>query len=590
MQTNLPTFRAMLALKSQEDKIFVFTLSVLFIVFNQNLGLMPLLADEPTRALVSLEMILRNNYIFPTLGNEAYLNKPPLFNWILAGVMYFIKDYKEWHLRLISVVPFFVIAIIHYSIIAKEVNKKVALWSSLAFLTCGRILFYDSMMAYIDPLFSLVIILNTYWIFIQSRKELSLRFFILSYVLCVLAFFLKGLPALSFQACTLVAICIYRGKFKSLISLNHLTGISTFLLFAAIYYYEYAAYSNTSTLFSNIISQSSQRTPIATGIKDSLIHFVQFPVQFILDFSPFSFFIVFAFRKNTLSLLKENEFIFLSFLFIASNIWLYWISAETRARYLFMFLPMFFTIVFYMYEKYKSPISKKIIQTLVLVVSIGLALTVLILTFLQRFSFIEYKELTALGIFMIIGLFMYYNYRYAFPNILSIVILLILIRVTFNFYILPLREKESPESMNKIVGKQIGELTKNGRLIILNRAPINYDILYYLTQERRALVEQHYKSSTVQKYLTSNKKLLSIPADSVSSYGIATNLTDTLYINDSTFRRIHKKMRAERMIERRSLPKGYYICYELDVIRYQLKPIMLFDITHEGLTLALAKK
>lgn len=582
----------MLALKSREDKIFVFTLIALFVVFNQNLGLMPLLADEPTRALVSLEMLLRNNYIFPTLGNEAYLNKPPLFNWILAATMHLIKDYKEWHLRLISIIPLFIIAITHYIGVAKEVNKKTALWSSLAFLTCGRILFYDSMMAYIDPLFSLFIVLNTYWIFAQSRKPLSILFFTVSYLLCLLAFFLKGLPALSFQACTLLAICAYRNKIRSLISLQHLTGIAVFLLFTSIYYYEYGAYANTSTLFTNIVSQSSQRTPIATSIYDSLMHLVQFPVQFILDFSPFSFFIIFAFRKNTFQVLKENEFVFLSFLFIASNIWLYWISAETRARYLFMFLPMFFTITFYIYEKYKSPFSKKIIDALVLITSILLAVVLIVLTFINRFSFIANKELIAMGLIFLIGIFIFfsYRYRYALPDVLAIIVVLVLVRITFNFYILPLREKEAPESNNRRIGKQIGKLTKNQRLIILNKAPVNHDQLYYLTKERHALVEQNYKSLAGQTYIKAKKKAIPVPAELVPKDEILKRVNDTLVVSDTTLERIQKKIRQEKIQERKRLPKGYYICTQLDAARYELKTVLLFDVTHQGLTLALAKK
>ncbi|HSY62693.1 MAG TPA: hypothetical protein VK796_12500 [Cytophaga sp.] len=578
------------ALKSREDKIFAFALLILFIVFNHNLGLMPLLADEPTRALVSLEMLLRNNYIFPTLGNEAYLNKPPLFNWILAGVMYLIKDYREWHLRIISIIPFFMIAITHYIVVSKEVNKKVALWSSLAFLTCGRILFYDSMMAYIDPLFSLFIVLNVYWIFIQSRKPLSLRFFILSYILCLLAFFLKGLPALSFQACTLLTICIYRKKAASLISLNHLAGIATFLIFTSIYYYEYAAYADTSMLFTKIVSQSSQRTPIATSIADTLMHLIQFPAQFILDFCPFSLFILFAFRKNALSTLKENEFIFLSVLFFVSNIWLYWISAETRARYLFMFLPMFFTVAFYMYEKYKSLLSKKIIRLLVLILSATLIVTLIVLSCLQRFSFIDHKELLIAGLILIIVVFILFNYRYAIQNVLSIAIILTLLRITFNFYILPLREKESPESTNKIVGQQLGSYVNKERLTIINRAPVNHDILYYMTKERAALVEQDCIKDTPQKYLKNKKQVLTISADSLLAYSIKENFKDTLLVSDSIFNRVQKRVLDEWATRRNNLPDGYYICTQTDLIRYKLKPIHFFNVTYESQTLALAKK
>ncbi len=553
----------MLVLKYHEDKIFLSLLFVLFIVFNQNLGLMPLLADEPTRALVSLEMVLQNNYIFPTLGNQAYLNKPPLFNWILGGIMYFFKDYNEWHLRLISIIPLFLIAIIHYIIISKEINRKVALWSSLAFLTCGRILFYDSMMAYIDPLFSLIILLNTYWVFIQSRKPLTMYFFIISYVFCLFAFFLKGLPAISFQACTLIAVCIYRKKVKSLVSLNHIAGIVIFLLLTAIYYYEYSLYANVSNVFKNIVSQSAERTPLAQNILDSLIHLVQFPIQFIVDFSPFSFFILFVFRKNALNFLKTNEFIFLNCLFIASNIWLYWISSETRARYLFMFLPMFFTIVFYMYEQYKSQLTKKIIRVTILIASISLALINIALPVLQRFSFIDNKNYIAFGLIISIGIFIFVNYRYAVPAILSSVIILIFIRITFNFYILPLREKKSPESINKSIGKHIGQITMNQRLYIINYAPINHDILYYLTKERHAMVDQ--------KQITTKQKGRQIT-------------------NNNAFSHSHAPIADSEIDQQYVLQNGYYICSKSDVIKFQLQTILLFDISYEGSTLVLAKK
>ena len=60
--------------------LLLFALPAFFI----NLGLLPLFADEPTRANVALEMILSGNYSVPTIGGEYYYNKPPFYNWILA--------------------------------------------------------------------------------------------------------------------------------------------------------------------------------------------------------------------------------------------------------------------------------------------------------------------------------------------------------------------------------------------------------------------------------------------------------------------------------------------------------------------------
>lgn len=63
--------------------IIIFTLLIpaLFI----NLGKMPLSSDEPTRSVVALEMNLSGNYVTPTINGDYYYNKPPLYNWILAG-------------------------------------------------------------------------------------------------------------------------------------------------------------------------------------------------------------------------------------------------------------------------------------------------------------------------------------------------------------------------------------------------------------------------------------------------------------------------------------------------------------------------
>ena len=51
-----------------------------------NLGLLTLISDEPTRGLVSLEMMIYGDYLVPTLNGMPYTNKLPLFNWILIAI------------------------------------------------------------------------------------------------------------------------------------------------------------------------------------------------------------------------------------------------------------------------------------------------------------------------------------------------------------------------------------------------------------------------------------------------------------------------------------------------------------------------
>lgn len=470
------------------DFLFVLALLLLFIVFNINLGLMPVLADEPIRALVSLEMILSGNYMFPTMGGDAYLNKPPLFNWIIACIMNQSTDFSEWHLRIFSTSCFFLLSILHYIICSKYVNRQVALWSSLAFLTCGRIIFYDSMMGYIDPVFSLCMVANFYLILVLSKKENYFYLFTASYVLCALGFFLKGLPACAFQCITLLSVFIYRQKFRSLIGFSHVTGICIFILLLSVYYYEYSEYISLDTAFSTLLGQSTQRTPISTKLSETFVHLLQFPFQFIADFLPFSLLLIFCFKKNIISILKENDFVFVSFLILTSNVILYWLSAETRARYLFMFLPLFFTIVFYVFQKDYSAKIKSYLLKGVLVLMLLSALCILLLPFIDRFSFIQYAALKTAFPFIAICLALFLLIKKKLSSLFGLFTLLIILRISFNLFILPLREKEATESKNKKIGAEIAALTKDKPLYLLAHPPINDDILYYLTLHKKEII------------------------------------------------------------------------------------------------------
>ncbi len=490
----------MLSHLHKEDVIFILFLLLIFIVFNINLGLMPVLADEPIRALVSLEMYLSGAYVFPTMAGEPYLNKPPLFNWIISFLMNHTADFSEWHLRIISTCSFFILSILHFVMCSKHVNKQIALWSSLAFLTCGRIIFYDSMMGYIDPVFSLIIVANFYFILIQSRKERYFFLFAGSYILCTLGFFLKGFPAVTFQLFTLLGVFMYRKKFRRLYSFAHVAGICIFIVLLSIYYYEYSERLSLETVFNTLLNQSTQRTPASVRLSETFTHITTFPFQFILDFLPFSLLFVFCFKRTTFSFMKENDFVFVSFIIVAANIWLYWLSAETRARYLFMFLPLVFTILFYVFQKNHSCKIETYFSkgVLVLVVLSGIAIS--ILPFIERFSFVEHAILKTHIPVTGICVLLYVTIRKKTESVYALFILLIIIRISFNLFILPLRAKESTESINKAVGASIASLTKGQPLYLLASPPINDDILYYITLYKKEIVRHKKRPPVAGNY------------------------------------------------------------------------------------------
>ena len=109
-----------------------------------NLGVHPFIDDEAIRALVSMEMIFSGDYITPTIAGELYFKKPPVFNWLVVLFYKISGNFSDATLRCVSVFSLLMFGLIIYQFVKKELGKKNAIMVSLMFITCGRILLYDS--------------------------------------------------------------------------------------------------------------------------------------------------------------------------------------------------------------------------------------------------------------------------------------------------------------------------------------------------------------------------------------------------------------------------------------------------------------
>jgi 4-amino-4-deoxy-L-arabinose transferase-like glycosyltransferase len=79
---------------------------LLLLGFFVHLGLSPLRLEEPRRALISLEMLFRDNWVVPTEMGEYYYKKPPVYNWVIGASYWLWGSQSEWAVRFLSVVSF----------------------------------------------------------------------------------------------------------------------------------------------------------------------------------------------------------------------------------------------------------------------------------------------------------------------------------------------------------------------------------------------------------------------------------------------------------------------------------------------------
>ena len=333
----------------------------LVVVLVSHLGFMPLdTGDEARRALVSLEMMLSGDYITPTLHGERYFNKPPLYNWLIIGSYRLFGDYSSFALRFPMLVSLLLLGLTMFVVVRKYTNSTVAWVAALMTLTNGRVLLYDSMLGLIEITFSLAIYAAMMLVYYYDRKRNYWLLYLTTYTLTALAFLLKGLPPVAFQALTLLGWFIYTRRVRLLFHPAHFVGIGVFLLITGSYYVAY--FSQNAIPFQDVasvlLSESTKRTGLYFGWGPTLLHLITFPFEFIYHFAPFTLLLVLLMRRDLLPTIKKSPFVVFNALTFSLTVLIYWSSPQAYGRYLIGLIPMFFTVLAYLYCEHSSPADR----------------------------------------------------------------------------------------------------------------------------------------------------------------------------------------------------------------------------------------
>lgn len=357
----------------------VFTLIILGSGILSSIGLFELRAEEPRRALVSLEMMLSGNYINPQLHGLPYYNKLPLFNWILVLFFKLFNSSSEWVVRLPSVLCFIGTAMLIYFLGKKFMDKRAGLIAATFFLTFGDLMFYGSVVAgEIDLFFTLVIFLQVGTIFLFGRKGSFWKMYFLSYLFMSIGVMTKGLPAIAFQFFSLIAISIFMKNFRVLFSMKHLAGIFVFVFALGGYFYTYSLSGDWLTLLANTINESAKSSVVEYGIIDIIKTIINIPVRLLFQLLlPWSLLFFLLISKKIREKIWSNELTRFSILFIILNIVVYILSPGTRNRYLYPFFPFFAILLAFLFENYFTRQEKlagwidKIWNILLLLICLG---------------------------------------------------------------------------------------------------------------------------------------------------------------------------------------------------------------------------
>ncbi len=269
-------------MKFKFTPIIFFIFAFLFAIpaYLINLGDQPSIDDEAIRAIVAFEMEASGDYITPTIAGDIYLKKPPLFNWLIVGSYKIFGNHSELPVRapMILSLFLFVLAIFYY--FRKEINTETAVISSLLFLTCGRVLIYESQYGLIDLSFSLLTFIFFMTLYRNFNRGNLLRLFVVAYFISAISFLLKGLPSVVFLGITLLVLLISQRKFKLLFNWRHFAGILVFIIIVGSYYVAYFIRNNipVEDLVNVLVGETTRRTAVQIWYVANNSAFVFIPI------------------------------------------------------------------------------------------------------------------------------------------------------------------------------------------------------------------------------------------------------------------------------------------------------------------------
>src|SRR5262245_10760081 len=107
--------------------------------------------DEGRYAQIPFEMLTRGEWIVPTLQGEPYLDKPPLFYWMVT-LSYSVFGVHDWAARFVPALAVLASALITYGLGRRLVGERSAFWGALALTLApgvvgtGRLLVLDGLL------------------------------------------------------------------------------------------------------------------------------------------------------------------------------------------------------------------------------------------------------------------------------------------------------------------------------------------------------------------------------------------------------------------------------------------------------------
>ncbi len=310
-------------------------------------------SDPLTYACISKNMVENNNYLNPVLDGEPYLNKPPLYFWLVA-ISFKIFGINFYASKIPSLVIGTIDAFMLYYIVYRWTEKiDLSFLSSFVFITT-RWIFRDFTTNRPESLLIFSILLGCYAIILMNEKN---RY---GYYLMGLSFFIGLMCKFLFAVFLPLTVSIYgiiTRKIRDWLRTSHLYLLIFFTILISSLWFIYYESIHKGYIIYLFKQQVFQRIQEGGDVKkDSLMYFR----EFLLYYHPWLIILISGIPV-ILRKLRREDLVLFSFIGFFTIFILLQISAGKASRYLVSltpFLSILVAISIINYDRLKNIILK----------------------------------------------------------------------------------------------------------------------------------------------------------------------------------------------------------------------------------------
>lgn len=362
---------------------FIYLVLIILPLFSSGLGNHGLWsADEPRVAEIGREMALTGNWAVPNLNQRPFLEEPPLYYGLLA-ITFKTMGVSDKVARIPSALFAFATVLVVFFITNLLFGPRVALLSGIILATTGEYLrvahtvIVDSVLTFFVVSSMGLFILG----YLSDRNRKKLLFYVLFYVSCSLAFFIKGFIGIVIPGLGILSFLVAEKNMREILKMRLWLGILIFLAMAAPWFIALWHQAGTEYLKIFLIDNHLLRflpgtlSPEASGHHHPFYYYIK---EFPIGFLPWSLLLIPVFihafsKPDKPGTLSAKGLLFAKCWFLAGIVFLS-IASTKRTLYLMpIFAPMAILTSLYIESTLSSHTSNRISKVFLWVFPCALA-------------------------------------------------------------------------------------------------------------------------------------------------------------------------------------------------------------------------